>query len=89
MGILKTAAAAESTESLADLIGQFQRTVWNADRVTGASETQEEILRELAYDLEFFVANERNRQQDPSYFGPERAKAVISIGLRALSGSDV
>jgi uncharacterized protein YcaQ len=46
------------------LISEFQEFIWNAENAN-------EILTELAYQLDFYEPNETERREDPSYFGDE------------------
>ena len=67
-------------------IRRFQSLVWDtpeADVVVDSRE--EEVLRDLAYDLEYFVADPKARAEDPSYFGPERAMSEIEAALAKLA----
>jgi hypothetical protein len=41
-------------------------------------------LRDLAYDLEYFVADPSARAQDASYFGPEKASAMVADASRKV-----
>jgi hypothetical protein len=44
-----------------------------------------DILDELAYDLNFYVADPASRAQDPGYYGDERLMREIESTLRLLS----
>ena len=44
-----------------------------------------DILDELAFDLNFFVADPARRTEDPSYYGDERLISEINAALRRLS----
>jgi len=69
------------------LIGQFQRTVFAAgDEELALSPALREIVRELALDLEYFVASPEKRAEDPSYFGHDRARREIEEALAKLRG---
>jgi len=65
-------------------IAEYQQLVWNASGIQGANTKQEEILRELALDLDFFEPNEAERAMEPSYFGEERARTEIQRALQAV-----
>jgi hypothetical protein len=52
--------------SLPESIALFQRLIWK-EPLTGSSAVQE-IMRELAYDLEFYEPDPRSRAEDPSFF---------------------
>jgi hypothetical protein len=45
---------------------------------------QKVILRDVAFDLAFFVADPGWRAEDPSYYGPERARSEIENALERL-----
>ena len=44
-----------------------------------------EILGDLAYDLNFFVADPALRAQDPAYYGDERLEREIKTAFQRLS----
>ena len=46
-----------------------------------------EVLRDLAYDLGYVLQGTGARGEEPSLFGPERAKAEIQAALAKLQGS--
>ncbi len=73
VGLLKGGA-----ESQRDRISEFQRHVWSMDE----SGPAEEILREVAYDLDYFEEDSNARIEDPSFYGPERLAREIA-GARA------
>ena len=72
-----------------ELVSEFQRSVWDGMDVDNP--TAIEVLRELAYDLDYFVDDPAARRDDPSYFGHDRLEAAIHDGLRRLreAGIDV
>lgn len=59
------------------LIKQFQELVWN-------DENANEILSELAYDLDFYEPNEQWRKEDPSYYGDNRLEKEIKSAIQKL-----
>ena len=65
------------------LINEFQEKVWNGTGYS-ANERINEILSELAYDLDFYESNEEWRKEDPSYYGEERLKQEIYSVLKKL-----
>jgi hypothetical protein len=76
-------AALRPGANLEASIKRAQEMVWDH----GASEPEPEawaILRDLAHDLDFFVADEKARAEDPSYFGEDRARAEIRGALDRL-----
>lgn len=75
-------AALTSPEMLDVLIPNIQQTIWN-DEID--EETPElEILRDLAYDLEYYVSDPDMRKEDPSYYGPEKALEEIRSAQKKL-----
>jgi len=60
-----------------NLIKQFQDSIW-------ADANANEILSELAYDLDFYEPNDELRKEDPSYYGDERLEGVIREALIKL-----
>ena len=81
-------AALRNPSVLEASIRRFQSLVWDTpetDFVVGSRE--EEVLRDLAYDLEYFVADPKARAEDTSYFGPERARSEIEAALVKLAAA--
>jgi hypothetical protein len=78
--LLQSADESELTEQ----VRLFQECVW--DGLIGMSSEASDILRELAYDLDFFVADESERSEDARYFGPDRARQLINKALMRLRG---
>jgi len=70
-------------------IAEFQRMVWE-ERVD-ASDPVFSVLKELAYDLDFYEASPRSRREDPTFFGDERFEAEVAAAFRKLreAGVDV
>ncbi len=64
------------------LIKQFQDEVWNDESIQ--DETLNEILSELAYDLDFYEPNEEWKKEDPSYYGDDRLEVVIKTAIQKL-----
>lgn len=60
-----------------NLIKKFQEEVWNNDNAN-------EILSELAYDLDFYEPNEDWRKENSSYYGDERLEQEIKLALEKL-----
>lgn len=54
------------------LIKEFQDRIWN-------DENPNEILSELAYDLDFYEPNEELRKEDASYYGDERLEELLKL----------
>jgi len=59
------------------LIKEFQELIWN-------DENANEILSELAYDLDFYEPNEEWRKEDPSYYGDDRLEEEIQAAIQKL-----
>ena len=77
-------AVLASPERLDDLIPKLQQTIWSDE---SDKETPElEILRDLAYDLEYYVSDPDMRKEDPTFYGPERALEEIQLARRKLMG---
>lgn len=60
-----------------NLIKKFQEEIWNNDNAN-------EILSELAYDLDFYEPNEDWRKENSSYYGDERLEQEIKLALEKL-----
>lgn len=80
---------AESTEIDADSVKEFQRLVWIAQVPVAEQGDAWGILSELAYDLDFWEPDSKLREEDPSYYGDERAREEIRLAIRKLRGSGV
>ena len=75
-------AVAEPTK-LPTLVAKFQSEVWHSE-ISFPSETAEQTLRDLAHDLDFYVADPKHRAEDASYFGEDRALAEIRSALSLM-----
>ncbi|MEH3114031.1 hypothetical protein [Pedobacter terrae] len=64
------------------LIKKFQEEVWNDESIQ--DETLNEILSELAYDLDFYESNEEWRKESLSYYGDDRLEEVIKTAIQKL-----
>lgn len=60
-----------------ELIKEFQNLIWD-DREAHP------LLRELAYDLDFYVSSKDVREENPSYFGDEQLEVEISNVIEQL-----
>ncbi|MBK6730818.1 MAG: hypothetical protein IPG60_07590 [Bacteroidetes bacterium] len=58
-------------------ICEFQELVWN-------DENTNEILSELAYDLDFYEPNDELRKEDSSYYGDDRLEEEIRTAIQKL-----
>lgn len=59
------------------LISEFQELIWNDDNAN-------EILSELAYDLDFYEPNEELRKEDSSYYGDDRLEEEVKLAIQKL-----
>ncbi len=64
-------------------VPQFQELVWHRT-VTFPSPEAENAVRDLAYDLEYYVSDPNQRSEDSSYFGEDRAVQEIRAALDAI-----
>jgi len=64
------------------LIRDFQDEVWNDESIQ--DENLNEILSELAYDLDFYEPNVEWRKEAPSYYGDDRLEVVIKNAIQKL-----
>ncbi len=65
------------------LISQFQDYIWN-ENPKFDNEEQENILCDLAYDLDFYEPNIAIRNEDKSYYGDEKLEIEIKLALKKL-----
>jgi hypothetical protein len=65
------------------LIKEFQNQVWN-ERIN-VSESINNILSELAYDLDYYEPDDLLRSQDNSYFGNDKLEQKIQIALKKIA----
>ena len=72
----------ESEPLRTELIKSFQNEVWDDESIK--YEAINEILSELAYDLDFYEPNEEWRKEDPSYYGNDRLKKEITQAIKKL-----
>jgi hypothetical protein len=59
------------------LIKEFQQIVWNDDNPN-------EILLDLAYDLDYYQPNNELRKEDPSYYGDEQLEMEIKSAIEKI-----
>ena len=64
------------------LIKEFQDEVWNDESIQ--DEKLNEILSELAYDLDFYEPNEEWRKESISYYGDERLEKEIKSAIQKI-----
>lgn len=65
-----------------ELVGKFQYEIWNDESIK--DEKLNEILSELAYDLDFYEPNEEWRKKSSSYYGEERLEELIKLGIQKI-----
>ena len=75
----------QERRALPEAIASLQQLVWNGE-LTGSSAVQE-ILRELAYDLEYYQPDPQVRAEDTSLYDEERAIAEIEEALARIERS--
>jgi hypothetical protein len=82
--ILQDILSSESSERAA-LVSKFQYLVWRGrDEREGANVEIDEILSDLAYDLDFYEPNATLRKESLSYYNDERLEREISSALQRL-----
>jgi hypothetical protein len=67
----------------AELVRSFQTSVWNSSR-PGDEDPVWRILRDLAFDLDFYEADSTRRSQSSTYYGDARLEREIDWALRKL-----
>ena len=67
-----------------ELVKSFQNKVWNDE--DAKDEVLNEILSELAYDLDFYEPNEAWRKEDVSYYSDERLNELIKAAIKKIEG---
>ena len=78
------ASIAEDAPSRMSAMAEVQRLVWSGG-VDQLPPNAQNILRDLAYDLDFFEPNEQVRAQSPALYGPERLEEEIRSTVRQLA----
>lgn len=70
---------------LPDAINAFQTMLWNSEEwESHYTNDAVEVLRDLAYDLDFYEPDAPARAEDPSYYGADRAIQEITIALKRI-----
>jgi len=59
------------------LIKEFQELIWS-------DENSNEILSELAYDLDFYEPNEKYQKENSSYYGDNKLEEEIRSVIQKL-----
>jgi hypothetical protein len=76
-------AILESQSGKQELVGKFQKLVWST-HPRELQSREDEILRDLAYDLDFYEGDPKIRREDFSFYGDERLEAEIVAALEKL-----
>ena len=79
--ILQCILEAESP-SKDELIREFQEEVWNDESVQDSK--LNEVLSELAYDLDFYESNDRWRENNLGYYGNDKLKNIMKNAIQKL-----
>jgi len=87
-GWLLEALADSDSDARAEFVQKLQGFVWSMEATLG-SEALDELLRQLAHDLDFYVPTPQMRREDVSYFGDETFDQLIQAALADPSWSDV
>lgn len=80
--LLQTVLVAEHRIKQELIIKEFQDEVWNDESIQ--DETLNEILSQLAYDLDFYEPNEEWRKESLSYYGDDRLEEVVKSAIQKL-----
>jgi hypothetical protein len=85
LGLL--AEASKDPSSRQEAVDEFLRCYSENESAIKRSVGQEafDVLGDLAWDLNFFVADPGKRAQDSSYYGDERLEQEIGTALQRLS----
>ena len=70
-------------------IEKFQASMWKKPPYTAPAAWIQEILGDLAYDLDFYEPDLESRQEDPSYFGDDQAEEKIRSALLKLKAGGI
>ena len=77
------ARALNQPDQRTQLISEFQRIIWHAEDLPDSWEYT--LLRDLAYDLDFYEPDVKARNEDASYYGEERLQIEINEALEKLN----
>ncbi|MGV8094871.1 MAG: colicin immunity domain-containing protein [Mangrovibacterium sp.] len=66
----------------AEFVKAFQNEIWNDESIW--DEKLNEVLSELAYDLDFYEPNEKLRKESPNYYGDERLEKEMHNVLNKI-----
>jgi hypothetical protein len=70
------------------LIHDFQKLIWSKPQPV-MEERILEVLRDLAYDLDFYEPDPKKRAEDGSYYGDDRAVEEVESALDKLKKEDI
>lgn len=87
-GIALVKQALASRQARISLRDQIQKMIWSR-RNPGEEDPVWRILRDLAWDLEFYAASEEVRREDPVFYGDEEFEARVRAALAALGAQGV
>ena len=60
------------------LIAEFQQMIW-------ADENANEVLSELAYDMDFYEPDDRLRKESANFYGEDQLEKEIMMALEKLA----
>lgn len=66
----------------ANLVIELQNVIWNDESIH--DDKLNEILSELAYDLDFYEPNEEWKKESPNYYGDKRLNEILKQGIRQI-----
>jgi|DewCreStandDraft_4_1066084.scaffolds.fasta_scaffold101742_2 hypothetical protein len=81
--VLMLKEALNNPANRADIISAFQKDIWNT-KAGGEPNEAFTILKELAYDLDFYQPDPALRKEDASYYGEERLVEEIADALKRI-----
>ncbi|MCX2433425.1 hypothetical protein [Pedobacter sp. GR22-10] len=65
-----------------ELVKKFQNEIWDDESIQ--DEKLNEILSELAYDLDFYEPNEEWEMESINYYGDKHLEELIKLGMQKL-----
>jgi hypothetical protein len=75
----------DSPDGLMGTIFEFQRVVWGSSEWrNGLAPDAADVIRDLAYDLDFYEPDSTARLEERSLFGAERAIELIREALATI-----
>lgn len=72
-----------NTAKKTEYIKIVQKIIWNDESMH--NQELNEMLSELAYDLDFYEPNKEWREEGPNYYGDERLEEIIKLALQKLN----